>query len=48
MARKIFSVSCLGSSQRLLTTNQFLGGTIFFRIINISIYFLELFFLSAF
>ena len=30
-----FSVWCLGSSQKLLTTNQFLVGTIFFTIMNI-------------
>ena len=30
-----FSVWCLGSSQKLLTTNQFLVGTIFFTSMNI-------------
>ena len=31
-----FSVWCLGSSEKLLTTNQFLVSTIFFTIMNIS------------
>ena len=35
MARTFFSVWCLGNSQKLLTTNQFLVSTIFFTIINI-------------
>ena len=33
-----FSVWCLGSSQKLLTTNQFLVSTIFFTIMNISFF----------
>ena len=33
-----FSVWCLGNSQKLLTTNQFLVSTIFFTIINISFF----------
>ena len=33
-----FSAWCLGSSQKLLTTNQFLVSTIFFTIMNISFF----------
>ena len=33
-----FSVWCLGNSQKLLTTNQFLLSTIFFTIMNISFF----------
>ena len=33
-----FSVWCLGNSQKLLTTNQFLVSTIFFTIMNISFF----------
>ena len=35
---RYFSVWCLGSSQKLLTTNQFLVSTIFFTIMNISFF----------
>ena len=33
-----FSVWCLGSSRKLLTTNQYLVSTIFFRTMNISFF----------
>ena len=33
-----FSVLCLGNSQKLLTTNQFLLSTIFLTIMNISFF----------
>ena len=36
MPEHYFSVWSLGSSQKLLTTNQFLVGTSFFTIMNIS------------
>ena len=35
MSQHYFSVWCLGNSQKLLTTNQFLVSTIFFTIMNI-------------
>ena len=38
MARTFFSVWSLGSSQKLLKTNQFLVSTIFFTIMNISFF----------
>ena len=41
-----FSVWCLGSSQNLLTTNQFLVSTILFTIVNISFFNLRFDFFS--
>ena len=38
MARILFSVWCLESSQKFLTTNQFLVSTIFFTYMNISFF----------
>ena len=41
-----FSVWCLGNSQKLLKTNQFLGSTTFFANINISFFNLRFDFFS--
>ena len=41
-----FSVWCLGNSQKLLTTNQFLVSTIFFTNLNISFFSLHFHFFS--
>ena len=38
MTRALFFVWCLENSQKLLTINQFLVSTIFFTIMNISIF----------
>ena len=46
MPEHYFSVWSLGSSQKLLTTNQFLVSTIFFTIMNISFFNLRFDFFS--
>ena len=46
MPEHYFSVWFLGNSQKLLTTNQFLVSTIFFKIMNISFFSLRFYLFS--